>query len=140
MTPELRPRDVEVVVWEVERVAVHHPPRCVAQALLADARLEALDHRGRPVGGEHLCPQARGRQAETARPRSHVEEALARLEPDQAERLAGEIDLLGSHVPVVAVGDRVPGLPRRRVLLHPGCLVLACGHGVLLGSGYRIRT
>lgn len=135
MTSELRPGGVEAVVRELEGVAVHHAPRCIAEALRADAGLEALDHRGRPVGGEHLRSKPCGRQAETARPRRDVEEPLARLKPDQAERLDREIDLLGSHVAVVALGDGVPGLRRRGVLFfRPGCLGLARGHRLLLAG------
>jgi hypothetical protein len=112
-------------------VAVHHAPLRLAQALLADTRVEVLDHRGRPVGGEHLRSKPCGRQAETARPGRDVEEPLARLEPDEAERLVREIDFLWSHVPVVAGRDGVPGPRRRGVLVHRGCFVLTHGHRLL---------
>jgi hypothetical protein len=71
---ELGPADIESVVREVERVAIHHEPLCTGQGLLANALLEAFDHRRGPVGGEHLRPEARRRQTQAPSPRRDVEE------------------------------------------------------------------
>ena len=104
--PELRPGNVEAIVREIERVTVHHAPLCRAQALFADARLEPVDHCGRPVRREHCsCPGVR--PAGLACPSPPRRRGTARpVELDEAERLVRQVDLLGSHVAVVALRDR----------------------------------
>ena len=82
---ELRSGDVEAVVVEGERVAVHdvglHGERFVARAAF-----EAIEHRRGQVGGHHPRAEARRRDAERAAARRHVEEPHAR---DAVRRGAG---------------------------------------------------
>ena len=106
-------------------MSVHHPRRCVGQALRARSRLELGHHLRRPVGRQHRGTQPCGGQSQTTRTRGDVEELLAGSQSDQAkcrgrERLLARRDVFG-----VPGSDRVPRLERRELrMLGGGGLVV----------------
>jgi hypothetical protein len=104
---ELRAGDVEAVVFELERVAVHHA--CLhAQPLVARAPLEPLEHRRREVGGEHVGSEPRRRDGERAASGRHVEEPRPRAHPGAAQALVAQPHLRRGVRAVVAGRDVVP--------------------------------
>jgi len=141
---ELRARDVEAVVLEIEGVAVHDAG-LQRQPLVLRPRGEALHHHRRDVRGQHLRAEPRRRDGEPAAAGGNVQETGARPDLRQARALVAQPEVGGGDVGVVAARDVVPGVANAlgRVRGRPLPIGQCLGHDdLLVRSGwYRaVRT